>query len=48
MSESVKVQVTLSADTAAKLAAICAEKGISKSAAVALAISEFYRKEEAK
>ena len=47
MADTVKVQVTLTPETAAKLRALCARAGVTKSAMVSIALTEKYDREEA-
>lgn len=48
MADTVKVQVTLTPETAAKLRALCARAGVTKSAMVSIALTEKYDREEAR
>lgn len=45
MTDSKKIQITLSDSTMKKLEQLCDEKGVKRSAIIAMAIDKFYREE---
>jgi metal-responsive CopG/Arc/MetJ family transcriptional regulator len=46
MSKSTKIQITLSETAMEKLKQLCDEKGVSKSAIIAIAVDAFYKSEK--
>lgn len=46
MTDSKKIQVTLSGTAMEKLEQLCNEKGVKRSAIIAMAIDKFYREEK--